>query len=136
MTHVELEFICDFCGRPVDDKAGCIIVRYEDLSEWRHQDREWNTKYTGLQRGTLAAIWERPQRVQWRIQHDACADVRVLGYDINVDQVRTWQALLCWTSKLMGKTWLPLTDWHVFVGGAADGCSGRIVPAAVRGDAA
>lgn len=130
---VELEFRCDVCNRPVADKAGCILVRYEDLSEWHHQDDEWKAEHPGPTY-TAAEIYTRPDPAPWRIQHDACADDGVQGYEINVDEVRTWQALLCWTAKLMDRTWLPLTDWHLFVGQAASGHGERIIPA--RGDAA
>lgn len=132
---IELDFICDVCGGRVDDGAGCILVRYADISTWRNLDAEWRAAFSGDKGKTPAAIIARPGTVPWRIQHDACCSDDD-GYDINVAEVRTWRALVAWTSRLMGKSWLPLTDWRHLLGAAAEGCDRRIVPAEVRGDAA
>lgn len=131
---VELEFLCDYCGRPVADGEGCLLVFFADLSAYRSADADWKQIH-GDGPSTPAQILDRPVSVPWHVHHDACNPRREDGYDIDVRKVRTWRALLLETSRLMSKNWLALTDWPRVIGAAADGSSGRIVELA-RGDAA
>lgn len=132
---IELDFICDVCGGRVADGAGCILVRYADIATWRRLDSEWHAAFPGDTGNTLPAIMARPGTVPWRIHHDVCSPDDE-GYDINVAEVRTWRGLCAWTGRLMGKSWLPLTDWRHLIDYAARGQGERIVPAEVQGDAA
>lgn len=132
---IELDYICDQCDRLVDDGEGCIIVRFVDIHDWRARDAEWREAFPGFAGMTAKAILASPDPVPWRIHHDACNPRPDLdGYDFDVKHVRTYRALLDKTSYLMSKQWLPLTDWHHVIGGAADHGQ-RIVPHQ-QGDAA
>lgn len=133
MTVVELDYLCDMCGRLVDDGEGCVMVRHSDIATWRELDALWKQAFPGGKATSTRAILARPDPVPWRIFHDGCNPRPDLdGYDINVDRIRTHQTLLERTAELMSKSWLPVTDWHAVIGGVS-GESHRVVP---HGDAA
>lgn len=135
MTTVELDFVCDVCGRMVADHEGCLVVRFADIGSYRRAEREWKTVH-GDGPHTVGQLLRMPEVVPWHIHHDACnPDTRADGYDIDVSRVRTWRSLLFETSRLMAKNWLALTDWPQVIGAAAEGSSGRI-RALAAGDAA
>lgn len=126
VATIELDFLCDFCGRPVPDHEGCLVVFFTDIHDYRRADAEWQRLH-GEGPHTIGEVLNRPSSVPWRIHHDACnRDSDADGYDIDVSRVRTWRSLLLWTSRLMAKNWLALTDWPQVIGAAADGRSGRI----------
>lgn len=132
---VELDYICDVCGRPVDDGCGVICISFAAVREYRaaKADRE--------QDRVPARVVEAPtllgglDPVPWLIHHGGCASVNAEVYDIPVECVRSWRALLSWTARLLGKGWLPVTNWASVIGDAAEGRSERIAEH-VRGDAA
>jgi hypothetical protein len=135
MTTVELDFVCDVCGRLVADHEGCLVVSFADIHDYRRADREWKQVH-GAGPHTVSEVLRLPEAVPWRIHHDACNPGQGGdGYDIDVSRVRTWRALLFETSRLMAKNWLALTDWPQVIGAAAEGRSGRI-KALAEGDAA
>lgn len=134
-TTVELDFVCDVCGRMVADHQGCLVVFFADITSYRAAEREWKQVHgTGPHR--MSDVLRMPEHVPWHIHHDTCnPDRDADGYDIDVSRVRTWRALLFETSRLMAKNWLALTDWPQVIGAAAEGRSGRIKGLAA-GDAA
>lgn len=135
MTTVELDFVCDVCGRMVADNEGCLVVFFADITSYRAAAREWETVH-GDGPHWLGEVLRMPEQVPWHIHHDSCnPDAEADGYDIDVSKVRTWRSLLFETSRLMAKNWLALTDWPQVIGAAAEGNSGRI-KALPRGDAA
>lgn len=135
MTTVELDFVCDVCGRMVDDHEGCLVVFFADITSYRRAEREWKGVH-GEGPHTIGQILGLPSHVPWHIHHDSCnPDRDADGYDIDVSKVRTWRALVAETSRLMAKNWLALTDWPQVIGAAAEGRSGRIKELP-RGDAA
>lgn len=130
MTTVELAYICDACGRPVEDGQGCIIVSYADLAEWRRIEPAVSASaIPGL------VCFTGPILAPWRIQHDACATSSD-GYYIDVERIRTWRNVVEVTSELLRKPWLTSTDWGSLVGDAARAEGQRVVPLDQRGDAA
>lgn len=131
---IELDFICDVCGRPVEDGDGALYVRHVDIVRARSDRAEWE-KTRGDGPIDIVSLLTLGAPAPWLIHHDACAPADANGYDISVEQVRTWRALLRWTAHLMGKTWLPVTNWATVIGDAAEGRSSRIAEH-VRGDAA
>lgn len=136
MTAVELEFLCDVCGGRIEDGAGCLEIRFGEIQAYREAKAEWERVHGT---GTVHRIGELltfPEAVPWRLYHDRCnPDPDAGGYDVDVSHVRTWRELLLWTSRLMAKNWLALTDWPQVIGAAAEGRSGRIKELAA-GDAA
>lgn len=134
-TIVQLDFVCDVCGGLVDDGAGCLRVFFADIASYRAAAREWETVH-GDGPHAIGAMVRMPEQIPWHIHHDACTpDGSGDGYDVDVSNVRTWRELLLWTSRLMAKNWLALTDWPQVIGAATEGRSGRIKELP-RGDAA
>lgn len=133
---VELEFICDLCGWPVDNGHGSLYVSFAELREHRHAMAEWKKASGPGLALSVAEILQLPGPVPWRIHHDSCRPAgNGDGYHIDVDHVRTWRALIKWTAHLMEKRWLPDTNWRVLLGNAADARDRRIVEL-TKGDAA
>jgi hypothetical protein len=132
-VDIELDFICDTCGRPVEDGKGALYVRHADISKAVADHAEWEkTRGDGID---VVSLLMMGAPAPWLIQHDACGAATADGYDISVERVRTWRALLGWTAHLMSKTWLPSTNWASVIEDAAEGRAGRIAEHA-RNDAA
>lgn len=132
---VELEFLCDHCGRPIDNGAGRLQIRFGEINAYREAVAAWERVNGAGNMRTLGELLTLPEVVPWRLHHDRCnpapdAD----GYDVDVAKVRTWRALLAETARLLAKNWLALTDWPQVIGAAAEGRSGRIKEL-TRGDA-
>lgn len=134
---IELEFICDTCGFRVADGDGSIRMSFGDLHEYRRAVEDWERRKRGPE-GTvsLADLLDHPDPAPWLIQHTVCRPKGADGYEIDVEQVRTWRDLVKWTSHLLEKNWLQSTNWAAVIGAAARGQHGGIVPVAVSGDAA
>ncbi|MCW2898787.1 MAG: hypothetical protein JWO67_1052 [Streptosporangiaceae bacterium] len=135
MTAVELDYVCDVCGRLVADNEGSLYVRDVDLQARRVDAGEWQCIHGGGP-VSLAELFSHPAVAVWMIGHDRCRPPESEGYHIAVEQVRTWRDLLRWTAHLMPKTWLPDTNWGSVIGAAAEGRDRRIVAVDVRGEVA
>jgi len=134
MATVELEYICDYCGGPIEDRKGCLEVFFSDIHSYRHAQQEWQQVH-GDGPHTISQLLQLPSHVPWRLHHYTCNPHRVDGYDIDVAKVRTWRDLVRWTAHLLEKNWLALTDWHQVIRAAAERRSGRIKEL-TKGDAA
>jgi predicted GIY-YIG superfamily endonuclease len=104
-----LVHVCDTCHEPVDDGLGFLEVRYDDID--RHS-RAWDEFYKELR-----PLSECPtvQRAHWLVHHDNgwCSPNHGGGsYWIDVERIRTREALIAWTAHLLGKQWLADTDWY------------------------
>lgn len=135
MTSVELDFICDVCGHPVEDGHGSLYLRFAQLNETRNARADWEATNPPGQALSLSSILMSPGLAPWLIHHDACRPNEADGYHIDVERVRSWRDLVRWTAHLMDKNWLPDTDWRVLLGNAAYARDRRIVEL-TRGDAA
>lgn len=133
---IELEFICDSCGKHIDDGEGVVRLSFGQLSDYRRATKEAVKDETPGRAINIASLLSRPSRVPWHIQHLTCRPEDDDAYEIDVEQVRTWRALLGWTAHLMEKNWLVSTTWVGLIGAVARGESRTIVPAQVHGDAA
>lgn len=136
MTIVELEFLCGKCGFPIADDAGSLYMRFPDLHAYRRQMEERRGLHSEGSALTLEELFAHPADVPWFIHHYDCEPDKVDGYQIGVEQVRTWRKLVEWTSHLMEKNWLPSTNWGVLIGSASRGTDPQIRDVSVRGDAA
>jgi hypothetical protein len=133
---IELEYMCDACGRSVGDADGWIGMFFADLRERRRLVQEWQLAHPGSAH-YIGELLSYPGQVPWRIFHDRCNPrSEESAYDIDVREVRTWRGLLRWTAQLIDKRWLSETNWGSVVRQAADPDGPRIVAASVRGDAA
>jgi hypothetical protein len=135
VTVVELDFVCDVCGRQVEDGDGSLYVRDVDLQVARADQSEWQRVHGGGP-VSIGQLMSFPPDALWLIHHDRCRPAESDGYDIAVEQVRTWRDLVRWTAHLMEKSWLPSTNWAALIGGAAEGRNHRIADVTRHGDAA
>jgi hypothetical protein len=133
--NIELDFICDTCGRPVENGDGALYVRLAAIREFPKAHAEWKATRPKDGLVDLPSLLMMPSPIPWHIHHNACAPADEDVYDICVEQVRTWRQLVSWTAHLMSKNWLASTTWGALIGEAAEGRSGRIAEHA-RDDAA
>lgn len=135
----ELEFLCDACGRPVEDGHGSLYVLFSELHKRRNAMSAWKAaSEPGTPRPAVSLVeaLQLPSPAPWHIHHDRCRPRHEGdGYHIDVERIRSWRDLVRWTAHLMEKNWLGDTNWQVLLGNAADGRDQRIVELA-RGDAA
>lgn len=132
---IELDFMCDTCGRPVEDGDGALYVSLAAIRQNRAEQAEWEKTRPRHGAMDVATLMMMPRTIPWHIHHDRCAPTTEDVYDICVERVRTWRDLVRWTGHLMGKNWLASTSWASLIESAAYGNSGRIVEH-VRNDAA
>lgn len=55
---------------------------------------------------------------EWRVLHTRCDAVPPDGYSIPVTALNDEQSVIRWTAHLLGKMWLPLTDWAMVTSNA------------------
>lgn len=135
VMSIELDYICDVCGMPVSDGDGSLYVRHADIVARRVDHQEWRRVH-GDGAVSIAELLSLPAIALWMIHHDRCRPDESDGYDIDVEQVRTYRGLLEWTAHLLPKTWLSDTNWASVIRGAAEGRDRRIVAVDVRGEVA
>jgi hypothetical protein len=135
MNTIELDLMCDTCGRPVENGDGALYVRLADIRDYQWARKEWESTRSVDGLLDMPTLLMMPRSIPWLIHHNACASSDEDVYDICVEQVRTWRDLVKWTSHLMSKNWLASTTWGALLGDAAEGRSGRIAERA-RNDAA
>lgn len=110
----ELTMTCGMCKKPVVDREGFIGISHEERRQAEARE---------------AARKPAPE-VAWRVRHYACAPKDLDIYGINPAELHTWTALIRWTSHLMGKPWIGLTDWDVLLEEISKGECERIQVAA------
>ncbi len=110
---------CDGCDEPVIGELGYICVDLELVNERARKVNQWNRQNPGGPDGppiTTTALRSYPERVQWRIYHDACdPDPDANSYLFDVYRCCTARDLLGWTAHLLEKEWLEHTDWRIFI---------------------
>ena len=128
----DLAAICDRCHREVPDGAGYVCVRYEDIHRCWRETREWKEAHPG-EVHDLGELMGMPEDITWRMYHARCDPWPDKdAYQIDVEQIRTWQQLAGWTSHLMAKNWVADSDWDELLHELADGKGTRIVAIKAR----
>lgn len=110
----ELTMTCEQCEKPVIEREGFIGISHEERRRAEAAEAKKRT----------------PLDVTWRVRHYACAAGDLDIYGINPAELHTWKALARWTSHLMGKPWIGLTDWDVLLEEIAKGDGSRIAVSA------
>ncbi|WP_158717223.1 hypothetical protein [Streptomyces sp. NRRL F-4474] len=135
MTTHELVAVCDACEAPIADGQGCIWIDYGKIMKQQEAVRTWEAETkAAAPPGTRTVvsygdILSYPDAVRWCAHHAACdPDIDANAYSIEVHRLRTWADLTHWTAHLMGKPWLPATDWKKVLESAAHGVGTRITP--------
>jgi hypothetical protein len=114
---------CQICGTRIE--SGHLGINTVALGEYREAVEQWNAA-NPVGAGTLGSlIDDHPEQVPWETHCDQC-EPNTCGYCIQVDELRTAQDLLRWTSHLMGKAWLASTDWDELLEKVAAGTDTRL----------
>jgi hypothetical protein len=123
----ELAAICDGCHSHVAPGAGYLGVRHSEITAYQAAEKAWSERYPG-DTHTIGELTEMPDGVLWHVWHFRCdPHPEEDGYQIGVEDLRTWTRLAWWTAHLMSKSWLPLTDWDGLLRDVADRRGRRIV---------
>ena len=126
----ELILICGSCRKPVAAGAGHLGVSLAEVRAYQSELREWQEAHGG-QVVDLSVLLAMRDEIAWRSEHYACAEARGDNgddsYEIDAGRMTTWAQLTSWTSHLMGKTWLPATDWDDLLREVSEGTSERII---------
>lgn len=133
---IELEYICGTCGTRIADGDGVIRVQFGALSDYRQALTAFQEERGPSRPASIADFLARPRLVPWQILHLVCRPQGEDGYEIDIEQVRTWRKLLEWTAHLMEKNWLGSTNWATLIGSAARGDHDGIKSVHAHGDAA
>ena len=115
----ELVIICGKCRSPIEGDTGFLGVRHRLISDAMVSDAH----------GRAAAD------ILWEALHDKCnPDPDDDCYQIDAITANTHAGLARWTSHLMSKKWLELTDWDELLREAIGegGPSPRIAPRQLR----
>jgi len=123
----DLAAICDHCLQAVPDGAGFLGIRYEDIYRYHRERAAWDEAHPGSAHW-IGELLSLPDEIRWRVYHDQCDPWPDKdGYQIDVEQIRTWPQLARWTSDLMAKNWLADSDWDCLLRELADGKGSRLV---------
>lgn len=122
----ELAVICDACAKPISDGAGYLHVSHHAIAEHEQAMARWREDNQPGGYMCITDLLAIPKPARWRAHHRRCdPEPDSSDYWIDVARLRTWRALLEWTAHLMGKRWLPATDWQRLIESAVYG-NGRI----------
>lgn len=116
-TGQQIEWICDVCKSPIDDALGGVWITYHHIRKASTPSPQAGVMTVSE---IMALLEDGPT---WRITHDRCAPRDTLddSYWLPVESLRTPATLLNWTAHLLGKTWLPNTDWDDVIRRALEG---------------
>jgi hypothetical protein len=104
------------CSEPVADGAGYITIAYRDINAHYEAEAKWEAAHPpepGLQFLPLEEFLSGPGPIPWRVLHRRPCDPDPGGLDywIAVERIRDQAAVISWTAHLLGKDWLPKSNW-------------------------
>jgi predicted GIY-YIG superfamily endonuclease len=102
-----LVWLCRECEQPIADGDGYLTVSAAEQRAHRARkaDRPDGAPLT------MSDVMHH-QRPTWRAFHRSCdPDLADAGYWFDVARIRTVDDVLDWTAHLIGKRWLPDTNW-------------------------
>lgn len=116
-TGQQIEWICHVCKASIDNTLGGVWITYRHIRK-----ASTPSPQTGAMSvpEILASLEDDPT---WRATHDRCTNWETLddSYWLPVESLRTPTTLLNWTAHLLGKTWLPSTNWDDIIRQAIEG---------------
>lgn len=126
----EITLICETCRQPMTDAAaGSLSITYDGI---RRAQAEQHDDGEG-QAFSIEEFLAQPDGPCWRSRHYRCEPEGDEGeYAIGHDVLRTWSDLARWTAHLLGKNWLPGTDWDCVLREAAGESPARRIRAIER----
>ena len=116
-TGRHIEWICHVCKDPIYDTLGGVWISYRHIREASTPSPRAGAMSVSE---ILASLEDDPI---WGATHDRCTDRETLddSYWLPVESLRTPTTLLNWTAHLLGKTWLPNTNWDDIIRQAIEG---------------
>lgn len=103
---------CRVCGDPIADGTGYLHVPADELHAADERRRRIEEAKQGDPFWTVEELREREATAPWLAHHRDCDPNPGAGdYWIPVERVRTARDVLARTAHLLGKEWLPATDW-------------------------
>lgn len=113
----EITAFCESCRQEIAAGCGFIGVRHSEIVRARQ---------AGHGDGSTGALVEDflngPGEAVWHTFHFACDNGADRDYyQIGSERIATWPAVAWWTSHLMEKTWLAVTDWDTVLRELSDG---------------
>lgn len=112
----DFEFVCDFCKKAIDvnDEGGIIYVSENAVIEAERITREIEKME---KKGPVPAnkIDIVSSTAYWRTSHYTCGQDEYLEYQIDISRIKTAKQVIEWTSHLMEKNWITLTNWWHFI---------------------
>jgi hypothetical protein len=121
----ELVLVCGQCEKPIGPGTGALGVSYAQIAAYQRDEAGWQEAHPGDVH-TGAELMEMPDEVVWHAAHYDCGPEDGSCYEIEAGRLTSWAELTNWTAHLMGKTWLPVTDWDDLLREVSEGTSGRI----------
>lgn len=138
---MRLRMKCHTCQCDVTGSAKAVIhVPYNEFGRVEREAKRWEREHQdgseeAVRIVSLAELMTYPGPARWQVHCDPCNPHKdeqggLCGgcYWLSLDRCSTAVDLLYWTAHLMGKTWLPHTNWASFIRAAAAG-TGRREPA-------
>jgi hypothetical protein len=108
---------CSVCKEPIGDEKGYVVADVLAALDVLDDEQKWHEDHQApageLQVVTYKELSTYPPHVSWQILHSKC-DPRPAydgDYAIDVARARSAWDLLWWTAHLMGKNWVPATNW-------------------------
>jgi hypothetical protein len=91
-------------------------VHYAAVHEHRRLKEAWGREHAGRVAIPLDAFDRYPRAPHWAVLHRACdPQPESDDYWIGVERIRSLADVVAWSGHLVGKTWLPATDWAVLL---------------------
>ncbi|MBT2415093.1 hypothetical protein J7I94_31905 [Streptomyces sp. ISL-12] len=121
--------------QPIADGEGRLWVDMSEVERATVNERAWEQLEADQpERGVLTfsgeSLQSYPDPARWRVHHYSCdSALDANSYAIEVHRCRSWADLVWWTAHLMGKVWLPQTDWDEVLEAASAAAGTRITPA-------
>jgi uncharacterized protein YfeS len=112
----DFKFVCDFCKKTinVNDEGGIIYVPKNAVLEAERITKEIEEmgKTGPIPANKIDII---SSTAYWRTSHYTCGQDEYPEYQIDISRMKTAKQVIEWTSHLMEKNWIALTNWWYFI---------------------
>lgn len=92
---------------------GYLYISLAQVKAVERATGRWEERH-GSDSYDVADLRSLPPEAEWRVTHHQCRNdaTPFESYCIDPGDIGTWSQLTRWTAHLMGKAWLPVTDWE------------------------
>lgn len=117
-----LKWVCGGCKEDVAGKSDAVIhVRYADIAIFEDEAKRFEEAHPSAV-GVMTLVNNYPHRAEWRIHCWTCNPHKLddmtacnACFIYEVNRLASWSDLIALTAHLMGKRWLPVTNWDEFL---------------------